>query len=156
MSDNPLASIMLTQELKERVALLGIGNPLKGDDGVGPLLISRLKDKTRAYLFDCGEVPENYIGPIIESKPQTIIIVDASDWGARAGEVRLIKKEEIQNLSFSTHGASLRLFLDYIEKQLPSTHIVIIGIQIGRSGLAESLTPGVKACLLYTSDAADE
>ena len=77
---------------------------LKGDDQVGPLLIQRLQGKTGACLFDCGEVPENYIQPIIKAGPQTIIIVDASDWQGAIGDLRLIKREEIKNFSFSTQN----------------------------------------------------
>ncbi len=52
---------------------------LKADDSLDPILVSRLQGRTKACLFDCGEVPENYTQPIIESRPKTIIIVDAAD-----------------------------------------------------------------------------
>ena len=133
--------------LKTRTAIVGIGNMLKGDDQLGPLLIKKLQGKTRAYLFDCGEVPENYIQPIINANPETIIIVDASDWGGEIGEIRLIKKEEIKNFSFSTHNASLGLFLDYLKSELPLANIIIIGVQAGKRGLMKALSPGVEAKL---------
>ena len=133
--------------LKGKIAIVGIGNALKGDDQLGPLLISRLQGKTKARLFDCGEVPENYIQPIIKYKPETIIIVDASDWGGGVGELRLIKKEEIKNFGFSTHNASLGLFFDYLERELPQTNIIIIGVQVGKRGLMQSPSPEVEAAL---------
>ena len=129
------------------MAIVGVGNVLKGDDQVGPVLISRLQGKTSACLFDVGEVPENYIQPIIESKPKTIIIVDAADWGGRVGELRLIKKEEIKNSSFSTHNASLGLFFDYLEKRLPGANCIIIGVHLGTRDLMQPISPEVEVAL---------
>jgi hydrogenase 3 maturation protease len=145
LRNNLLASI--EKYLKGKTAIIGVGNILKGDDQVGPVLISRLQGKTKACLFDCGEVPENYIQPIVEAKPETIIIVDASDWAGIAGELRLIKKEEIKDFGFSTHNASLRLFFDYLKGELPLVNIIIIGVQAGRRSLAQSLSPEVEATL---------
>ena len=127
MNNNLLVGI--EEYLKGRTAIVGIGNILKGDDQLGPALISRLQCKTKARLFDCGEVPENYIQPIIKSRPKTIIIVDASDWAGAVGELRLIKKDQIKDISFSTHNASLRIFLDYLKKrdvQISLMNIMII------------------------------
>ena len=145
MKDSLLASI--DKYLENKTAIVGIGNMLRGDDQIGPLLIQRLRGKTKAQLFDCGETPENYIQPIIKSKPGTIIIVDASNWSGRVGELRLIKKEEIKDFGFSTHNASLRLFLDYLEKELPLASIIIIGVQVGRRQLMQPLSPEAEAAL---------
>jgi hydrogenase 3 maturation protease len=150
MSNNPLESIK--GYLKNNTAIVGIGNTLKADDGAGPSLISRLQGKTRARLFDCGEVPENYLRPIIKSGPQTILVVDASDWGGSAGEIRLIRKEEVNPLSFSTHNASIVLFLDYLQKELPLANIFIIGVQAGSRDLAQTLSPKVEAALDELAD----
>jgi len=145
MKDNLLASI--DKYLEDKTAILGIGNMLRGDDQLGPLLISRLQGKTRARLFDCSEVPENYIRPIIESKPETIIMVDASDWGGRAGELRIIKNEEIKYSGFSTHNAPLRIFCDFLKQELPLANIIIIGVQVGRRELMQPLSLEVEAAL---------
>jgi len=145
MRDDFLAGIK--EYLKSRLAIVGIGNMLKGDDQVGCLLIQRLQGKTEACLFDCGQVPENYIQPIIKTTPQTIIIIDAADWGGPIGELRLIKKEEIKNFSFSTHNASLGIFLDYLKNELPLVNMIIIGIQIGKREMMQSLSPEVESRL---------
>ena len=135
-----------------KITIVGIGNALKGDDQLGPLLISKLKGKTNARLFDCGQTPENYLQPIINSKPETIIIVDASDMGLQVGKLRIINKEEIQNFSFSTHNSSLALFLSYLEHELPSVKILIIGIQVGQRDFNQPLSPQVEAVLNDLAD----
>lgn len=134
----------LDKILKGKTMILGIGNVMKGDDGVGPILISRLKGKTEVNLLDCEEVPENYTQPIIEAGPDKIVIVDAADWNGPAGEIRLIDTEEINNISFSTHDSSLRIFINYLKKYLPNVYIVIIGIQPTRKGFMDSLSPEVE------------
>jgi hydrogenase 3 maturation protease len=129
--------------LDKKTAIVGIGNTLKGDDAAGPLLISRLRGKTGFALFDCGQAPENYLQPIIECGPEAIIIVDASDWAGEPGELRLIKKEEIRGFGFSTHDASLRIFIDYLERELPAAELVFIGVQAGSRMLGQLLSPEV-------------
>lgn len=129
---------------KGKTIILGIGNVMKGDDGAGPILISRLKGKTKANLLDCEEVPENYTQPIIEARPDKIVIVDAADWNGPAGEIRLIDAEEINNISFSTHDSSLQIFINYLKKLLPNVYIIIIGIQPKRKYFLDSLSPEVE------------
>jgi hydrogenase 3 maturation protease len=129
---------------KGKTLILGIGNIIKGDDGAGPRFISRLKGKTTCDLLDCGEVPENYVQPIIETRPQKIVIVDAADWNGPAGAIRLMDAEEIDNRGYSTHDSSLRIFIEYLKKRLPRIEIIIIGIQPRRNGFLESLSPEVE------------
>ncbi len=117
---------------------------MKGDDGAGPILISQLKGKTKANLIYCEDVPENYTQPIIEARPDKIIIVDAADWNGPAGAIRLIGPKEINNISFSTHDSSLQIFINYLKKHLPKVDIIIIGIQPKRKGFQDLLSPEVE------------
>lgn len=133
--------------LKGKCAIVGIGSEIKGDDGVGSILISRLKGKTSAKLFDCAEVPENYIQPIIKVRPDSILIVDACDWAGSPGELKLVKNEELEQFGFSTHNASLALFCGYLKQELPNLSIIILGIQIKGTGLMQPLSCEVKATL---------
>ena len=53
----------------EKLIVLGVGNELKCDDGVGPYIIKKLKedmveDKDRLLLIDAQTVPENFTGKI--------------------------------------------------------------------------------------------
>lgn len=141
----------LNKVFKGKTIILGIGNVMKGDDGVGPILISRLKGKTKAILLDCGELPENYTQPIIEARPDKIVIVDAADWNGPPGEIKLIDAEEINNISLSTHDSSLQIFINYLKKHLPGIDIIIIGIQTKRRGFLDSLSPEVEKTVIELS-----
>jgi len=63
---------ILSNRLKGRVLILGVENPLRGDDGAGSYLIQQLNGRVNAALLDCGEVLENFLGKIAESQPPTV------------------------------------------------------------------------------------
>ncbi len=48
----------------KRTVILGVGNPLHGDDAIGPNLVDRLRGRLEATLINAGEVPENYLSTI--------------------------------------------------------------------------------------------
>ena len=68
----------------KKVLLLGVGNRLRGDDGVGSYLVKRLQKKMKIPLIDASDVPENYIGPIENSGANLVLVVDAADIGAES------------------------------------------------------------------------
>ena len=45
----------------KRTVILGVGNPLQGDDAIGPNLVDLLHGRVEATLIYGGEVPENYL-----------------------------------------------------------------------------------------------
>ena len=89
----------LCESLAGRVMLVGIGNRLRGDDGLGPELIARLRGRVEAELLDCGEVPERYFGLIEEAQPEGILLVDAVDLDAEPGAAALFEAHELPEIS---------------------------------------------------------
>lgn len=123
--------------------IVGIGNTLKGDDGAGPLVCERLqKLGTSAELIDTGTVPENYIQPIIEKAPQNLLIIDAIDFGASAGEIRIFKPEQLNSLVLSTHTLSPRFFVDMVRRDI-ELEVYFIGIQPAQTMLGQSVSDPV-------------
>ncbi len=129
--------------------ILGIGNTMKQDDGLGPAVVSRLKikdkkSKMKVELLDAGMAPENYTGKIKQIKPDTLVIVDAVDFGAEAGSIKIIEAEKIAVQSLSTHNVSLKTFVDYLKADLPKLEVLIVGIQPKEAGFGEGLSPEVE------------
>lgn len=122
--------------------IVGIGNTLKGDDGAGPIVCQQLAGKISAELIDVGTVPENYIQPIIKKAPQNLLIIDATDFGAPAGTIKLFKPEQLNEFTFSTHTLSPRLFVDMICKSI-NVDVHFIGIQPAQTKLGQSLSEEV-------------
>ena len=152
----PLAT--LKSLLKGKVLIVGIGNPFRGDDGAGPALInslisavqSREKNKnsqflvlnSKLFLMDVGEVPENFLGKMIGCGPDTILFVDAVDFGASAGSIKLIDAEDLEEGSFSTHSSSLKLVIDYLKMEIKA-EIFLLGIQAGSLKMGTGLSKPV-------------
>jgi hydrogenase 3 maturation protease len=127
-----------------KVLILGIGNVIKGDDGAGPAVCEKLKTvKIRAEVIDVGTVPENYIGPIIKRSPENLLIVDATDFGATPGSIRMFETGDLNSYAFTTHTLSPHLFVDMIHKEI-DVEVYLIGIQPRQVELGQSLSEDVK------------
>ena len=102
-----------------KIVIVGIGNILKGDDGFGPILINRIKNKVRAVCLDAATVPENYIGLIAKEKPDLVLLIDAvSSSHTAPGEIYLYGPESICHInSISTHNSSLSLFVSMLSQE---------------------------------------
>jgi len=129
--------------LKGKVLILGIGNTLRGDDGAGSLLASRIKDKVGFLVFDSGTTPENYLGKIVREKPDTVIIIDAVDFGGAPGEFRILEAGEVRTVNlFSTHNASISLSINYLKSNLQADIIILI-IQPKSIAFTDKLSPEI-------------
>jgi len=126
-----------------KTLIVGIGNLLKGDDAVGPLVCQQLAGKTCAELIDAGTVPENYIQPIIEKAPQNLLIIDAIDFGATPGTIRIFKPEQLGSLVISTHALSPHLFVDMVRRSI-KVDVYFVGIQSAQTQMGQSLSDQIK------------
>lgn len=135
------------------VAIIGIGNIMRGDDGCGPKLIENLKKKEiKAHLFDCGTVPENYIFPILSTSCDTVILVDAADFGAKPGSIKVIALEEISGAGLSTHNSSIRLFTDLLMTGKDNLNIFAVSIQPKSVAFGEQMGEDVRTSVDNLSD----
>ncbi len=146
--------LSIKNKIQGKVAVVGLGNIIRGDDGLGPKLIELLKArKTGAFLFDCGTVPENYIFPILSTSCDTVILVDAADMGIPPGSARVLGLEEIANVSFSTHNPSPRLFTDLLRTGKENMNIFIVSVQPVSTELGRPLSEEVARGLDLLADA---
>jgi len=107
--NNPPWTEEIRSRARGRVAVLGIGSTLRGDDGVGPEVAGRLAAEFKGCIFDGGTAPENFLGPISSLRPDTLIFVDAADFNAPPGSVGVFELEEISSVNISTHTIPLSL-----------------------------------------------
>ena len=130
--------------IKGKVSIMGIGNIIRGDDGLGPKFIELMKARpVGANLFDCGTAPENYIFPILSTLCDTVILIDAADMSIAPGSIRIFALEEISNVSFSTHNPSPRLFTDLLRTGKDDLNIFVISIQPKTTTLGAPLSKEV-------------
>lgn len=119
---------LLSTHCEGKVCILGVGNRMKGDDGVGPVLIDKILGCIDADCIDAGMAPENFLEKIVQLNPETVLIVDAMDFGGVSGEIRIFKPENIAKGGISTHTLSLQMVCDYLKARIP-VRIFLLGIQ---------------------------
>ena len=116
MSAEDLKSQLQTK-LTGRVVILCVGSPSRGDDIFGPLVAKRISGKVAAEVIDAENVPENYLGKIANLAPDLVLLIDSAHFGGQPGQIRLLDPQELDESSFSTHSASLKLIEDYFQAE---------------------------------------
>jgi len=133
--------------------VIGVGNPLMGDDGFGivaiALLRERWRDTPQLALVDGGTWGMNLL-PLIESA-RRLLIIDAIDRGLVAGARIELERDEIPRylgLTLSPHQLDLRevLALAELRGTLPR-ETSAIGVQPALVELSLDLSPAVAAKL---------
>ena len=131
----------------EKLIILGVGNELKSDDGVGPFIIKKLKEGTpeseRLLFIDGKTVPENFTGKIRKENPTHLIIVDACLMDSQPGNMQIVDKYEFANIGISTHSMSLSFFVKYLEKDT-DFKIIFVGIEPETMDWGAKPTPKVE------------
>ena len=143
--------------IRGKVSIVGIGNIIRGDDGLGPKFIELMKARlVVAHLFDCGTAPENYIFPILSTLCDTVVLIDAADMSIAPGGVKIFSLDEISTVSFSTHNPSPRLFTDLLKTGKDDMNIFVISIQPKTTTLGAPLSKEVLQGLETLADAFSE
>ncbi len=203
--------IQLFLENSQSLLILGIGNDIRGDDGLGPYIINQLSilkehvlnnsnledinqeihknnlnnkdndfeffdnvndintgntpldeglvsyknelnfhvnetlvDKlNNTFFINGGSVPENFTGLIKKINPSHIILIDATLMNMEAGEINIVDKENIVDISISTHSMSLAYLIKYLQLE-KEYDILFIGIEPEKMDLSFELSPKIK------------
>jgi hydrogenase 3 maturation protease len=147
----PLTSFQkaLTNRLHKAasIVLLGVGSELRGDDAAGLLVAEKVKSqRSKVKVLLGGTAPENLTGEIKRLKPSHLLIVDAADFKAEPGAIKLLDPREIGGFSFSTHSLPLKVMIDFILAD-HQCEVVIVAIQPADVNFGAPLSPAVKqAC----------
>jgi hydrogenase 3 maturation protease len=129
--------MILRQKLDNasRVAVLGVGSDLRGDDIAGIIAVEQIektiKQKTlqpEVKLFIGATAPENLTGEIKKFQPSHLIIIDSVHSNVLPGRIMIMAPEEVEGVSFFTHKLPIKLMIDYL-LQFCNCRVIIIGIQ---------------------------
>lgn len=125
---------LLNQRISEnkRIAIVGIGNEMRGDDAAGMLvahyLQMRIGNKANLLVIEGGHAPENATGALRKFSPDLVLLIDAADMGEEAGTIALIPMEQIDGISASTHSLPLSMLARYLTLEL-NCEVALLGIQ---------------------------
>ncbi|MEK6737867.1 MAG: HyaD/HybD family hydrogenase maturation endopeptidase [Planctomycetota bacterium] len=133
-----------------KIAILGIGNILLRDEGVGVHAVNALKERyvfsADVELIDGGTMGLDLL-PFIEGKDK-VLIIDAADFGEKPGIIKTIEGKDIPaflNTKFSVHQIGLPDMIfaaDFMGITPPE--MCLVGIQPGDTGTGLELSQEMK------------
>ena len=132
--------------LKGRVCILGFGNRLWRDDGVGSCIAEALQNCPNLDSIDGGFVPENHLEIVARKNPDTILMIDAADFGGTPGEARLLQPGDVALAGISTHAGSPQMLGKYLEART-GARVALLAIQPKDTSEGNELSPEVSATL---------
>jgi len=141
------------------VLVLGLGNSLRGDDGIGPRVVEELAHRglpEGVTALDGGTGGLDLL-QVLEDWKQ-VVVVDAADVGQEPGQFVRFTPDQARLAQaadrFSLHHAGLSEALalaSALGRALPE--IVIFGVQPAEVGWGEGLSPAVETALPALADA---
>lgn len=145
---------------KKEFLILGVGNPLRRDDGIGPEVIRMLtEDRTRGNstyklrsdidLLDGGTDGLGLIEYLKDYKK--VVIVDAVEMKLKPGTIKEFTPEEavinINSDALSTHGFGIAELIKLAKGLDINPELVIVGIQPEDVSYVEKLSNSVSSVL---------
>jgi hydrogenase 3 maturation protease len=130
-----------------RLAVLGIGHELYGDDAVGVWVAGRLGALAGAnsnlLAVMGGSAPENCTGTLRRFAPDLVLMVDAALMELEAGGTGWLDWQAAGGFSASTHTLPLQLLAGYLTAEL-QCEVALLGIQPGQTRVGAPLSPEVQ------------
>lgn len=144
--------------------ILGLGNTLLGDEGVGVKTVSYLKNTQPVLqtveMLDGGTLSFILAGPIEDA--DNLIVIDAAQLNSAPGTVHMFEGQEMdqfvmRNKHNSVHEVSLSdlLVIAHLSGQLPQRR-ALIGIQPERIDWSDTLSDSVAQAVPVASDLVHE
>ncbi len=144
-------SPFMTQGGRDRIVVLGLGNVLLCDEGIGVHAVTALR---KGYCFtpaidlvDGGTMGLDLL-PLFQDRDR-IVIIDAVDFGKQPGHIETLHNDAIPsvlNPKMSTHHIGLAdiLLAARLTRETPLA-VALVGIQPHSLGMTLGLSPAVRS-----------
>jgi hydrogenase 3 maturation protease len=136
-----------------RVALVGIGNEINGDDGAGVRIVRLLRtmpslshhspEQPVWLLVEADLAPENFTGTLRRFQPDLVVLIDAAEMGLSAGETACLDWREAGGWSASTHTLPLNMLSSFLVSEM-GCQVMVLGIQPLQMGMDQPLSQQVE------------
>lgn len=147
----------LAKRPNPKVAILGIGHELRGDDAAGVVAARELQSLVGASLalalgdrqgsplriIDAGAAPEAFTGQLRRFRPDLVIMIDAAQMDLPPGSIRAIEWQDTIGLSASTHSLPLNVIAQYLISEL-ACDVIILGLQAAANDFDTPLSPAMR------------
>lgn len=137
---------------KPRIAVVGVGNDLRGDDAAGLLVARALPGSEVRLVIEAGTAPENHTAALRRFRPDVVLMVDAAQMDAAPGDVRLFDLSAVDSFGASTHTLPLALVAQYLSAELGCV-VLGLGIQPRALDFGAPLAPEVQAATAAVAQA---
>lgn len=139
-----------------RVAVLGIGHELRGDDAAGVWLARALQPlvtgSERLLVIEAGPAPENVCGQLRRFRPDLIVMADAAHMRAEPATVRWLAWQDAVGIAASTHTLPIHILATYLTAEL-NCEVALLGFQPADLSLGTAPTPLVRQAIQATARA---
>ena len=136
------------------VAVYGLGNTLLADDGVGPVAAQYLEE---GFVFPKGTVVADLGTPGLDLTPylldvDDVLFIDAVDFNAKPGAIRLFSQDEIFSVStsprVSPHDPGVQQALQTVRLYRGRPiNAYVLGVAPQHTALGAPLSPAVDAAV---------
>jgi hydrogenase 3 maturation protease len=145
MPDSP-GLVDLPEPRPARVAVVGVGNTMRGDDGAGVLVVralaASLQNAPDVLLIDGSTAPENFTGPLRRFRPDLVIEIDAAHLDQPPGTVAWVDWRDADGMSASTHTLPPSVLARFLTADL-GCRVSLLGIQPATLEMGCGLSPEV-------------
>lgn len=118
-----------------KLAIFCVGNHLRGDDGIGPVIYYRLQGHfdNHILIYNVEQSIENFLFVLSKEHVTHCLIIDAIQFGVNGvppGTVGFFSSSDLENkeVTFTTHHTPLKVYLDYMKNQT-GVRMRILGVQ---------------------------
>lgn len=119
----------------KKILFVGIGNVLRMDDGAGVFISSGIKNRSNISSLTVEVSIENYIGKINTLNPDILVLIDTTNIGMAPGSHKLLKVDQIKDITFNTHNISLYRISEFFKMQ-----VYLLGIQPEKIEFGENMS----------------
>jgi hydrogenase maturation protease len=136
----------------KNILVLGIGNPLLGDDGFGVEVVRRLREQEGqpCVEFLDGGTAGLYLLPNLEGRSH-VLVVDAIDFGGEPGQLVRLRSADIpadHGLKLSEHQVTFHEVLALMNlTEIKPRELLFVGIQPRSAHWGDPLSPEAEAAV---------
>lgn len=150
-----LRELLTSCSSEARLAIVGVGHPMRADDYVGSYTVKAIMEATDgalpegAYLFDAEDSVEAFIGNLAKLGLKHVVFIDACEMGLRPGEASLLSVAETSYPFFTTHGIPLKVLA---ERLLSESKVWVLAIQPKQTGFDLSMSQEIQLTATNVSE----
>ena len=141
---------ILARHTPFEIAVIGMGNRDRGDDGAGIMVADAFKDRAPYVFSESERTAESFVMGLKDiEKIKTVIFIDAVHFDGKPGEVRLFNSHSVKKImpAVSTHQISLSPLMSLLIQH--KKEVYLLGIQPETTALMSKMSHSVEKAIRH-------